>query len=266
MVLLIVVIGTLKTASNRTADYVGVSLKVFYSQRFGKRMITFNVFVRIFQIRTKSATATAFAVDEGQKQYLVTALHVLPNPEKIKNIDLLFKNGWKTIPVKFTGKGNDDIDVVVVSPRERIAPAFDMPLSKGEMTIGQDVFFLGFPYGMTSEINDPGWHLPYPLVKKACLSGSLDRNGKRIWLLDGINNPGFSGGPVVFQPIGNRTKHLMVMGVVSGYRFNRELVHIHEKATESFIKVNTGIIYASSAADVIDIIRSNTNGLEIEAQ
>lgn len=224
-------------------------------------MITFNAFGRIFQIKSATGTATAFSVDENGRQYLVTALHVLPEP--VNEVQLRFKDAWKTIPVTLTGRGNKDIDVVVYSPSFRIAPDFELPLTKGLMILGQDVYFLGFPYGITSEVNDPGWHLPYPLIKKACISGRINKGNGKIWLLDGINNPGFSGGPVVFYPINPRDNKLRIMGVISGFKFSPEPLFSGEEETDYFVKANTGIVYATCAGHVLDIIESNPNGLII---
>jgi len=224
-------------------------------------MITFNAFGRIFQIKSAIGTATAFSVDENGRQYLVTALHVLPEP--VSEVQLRFKDVWKAIPVILTGKGDEDIDVVVFSPSIRIAPDFELPLSRGLMTMGQDVYFLGFPYGMVSEVNDPGWHLPYPLIKKACISGTMNKGNSKIWLLDGINNPGFSGSPVVFYPLNPEDNKLRIMGVISGFRFSREHLFLKKEKTDYFVKANTGIVYATCAGHVLDIIESNPNGLVI---
>ena len=54
-----------------------------------------------------------------------------------------------------------------------------------------------------------------PYVKHCTVSAfSLGEAGdKKIWVLDGINNPGFSGGPVMFAT-GPQQK---IFAVVSGY-------------------------------------------------
>lgn len=227
-------------------------------------MITFDILARVFQIRNGNSTATAFAIDYEGRQYLVTAWHVFPTPDQVTKVELLFKTGWKKIEVNLTGQGSDVVDVVVFSPSQRIAdPDFDLPLTKGLMILGQDVYFLGFPYGMISDVNDLGWHLPYPLVKKACLSGAIDRGSDRIWLLDGINNHGFSGGPVVFYPLNPEDRKLRVMGVVSGFKFSKEPLYVNRKKTKHFVKSNTGIVYATCARHIIQMIENNPNGLEI---
>jgi hypothetical protein len=58
-----------------------------------------------------------------------------------------------------------------------------------------------------------------PFVKKAIISAYDVVNGINIWYLDGINNPGFSGGPVVFNRHGSTDWH--VAAVVSAYRSSR---------------------------------------------
>ena len=86
--------------------------------------------------------------------------------------------------------------------------------------IGGDCEFFGYPYGGGWKANTPayftdkqskspapgnGIKLPpapslwfwSPFVKRCTLSGSIAQNGITVFILDGINNLGFSGGPVV---------------------------------------------------------------------
>ena len=66
---------------------------------------------------------------------------------------------------------------------------------------GQDVYFLGFPYGLHGDMSALSNDLPFPFVKKGIISLFHNDGVNRIYL-DGHNNPGFSGGPVVFMPAG----------------------------------------------------------------
>ena len=84
------------------------------------------------------------------------------------------------------------------------------------MIYGQDAYFLGFPYGLKSEYEDFNNNFPVPFVKKAIVS-SLDTDkdcNRQIIFLDGHNNPGFSGGPVVFTEL--RKNVYKVVSVISG--------------------------------------------------
>jgi len=56
-----------------------------------------------------------------------------------------------------------------------------------------------------------------PFIKSGILSALDIRNENAVTLyLDGHNNPGFSGGPIVF--LSNTTRRFHVAGVVSGFR------------------------------------------------
>jgi hypothetical protein len=40
-----------------------------------------------------------------------------------------------------------------------------------------------------------------PLIKKAIISATVHEHGATVLLLDGHNNPGFSGGPIVYRDL-----------------------------------------------------------------
>ena len=51
-------------------------------------MITSNVIQRTFHIRRDNSTGTAFTIDRGSKQYLVTARHVVEGIESGNAIEI----------------------------------------------------------------------------------------------------------------------------------------------------------------------------------
>jgi hypothetical protein len=124
-------------------------------------------------------------------------------------------------------------------------------LSMNGVTYGQDVYFLGYPYDMKGNLLlHYGSDLPF--VKKATIS-CLDKN---IIYLDGHNNPGFSGGPVVFNPH-NKPNEVKIAGVISGYRFNEEPIYINQEKTPHITyKYNTGIIIAYKIEQIVDVIKN----------
>jgi S1-C subfamily serine protease len=228
-------------------------------------MITTNAFCRVFHVRYNDATGTAFTVDREGKQYLVSARHVFEGIGQSEMIEVEQGGSWKTLEVNLIGVPSSSADVIVLSPSLRLSPAYPLPIVKSDMTLGQEVYFLGFPFNLYTEVGAINQNFPVPLIKRACLSGSLGNNGEdRIWLLDGINNPGFSGGPVLFRKLGeNMNGELMVMGIISGYRFQEEPIYANGKPLPINAKSNTGIIYAFDAEIAINIIDSNPNGLII---
>lgn len=54
-----------------------------------------------------------------------------------------------------------------------------------------------------------------PAAKHGIVSQRADINGVTVWLIDGHNNPGFSGGPLVFNEGGGIGTIWHVLGVVS---------------------------------------------------
>ncbi|MER9410652.1 hypothetical protein [Mesorhizobium sp. M0589] len=102
---------------------------------------------------------------------------------------------------------------------------------------GQEVYFLGFPFGWTGHFHTHDGY-PLPFVKRATAS-LFD---PVLLYLDGHNNPGFSGGPVVFHP--PNQNDFRIAGIISGYRTATEVIKIGEIVTEFSTTVNTGIIHS----------------------
>ena len=78
--------------------------------------------------------------------------------------------------------------------------------------------------------------------------------------LDGINNPGFSGGPIVCVDHG--TNRLELVGIVSAYHFSETKIWIHDAQTQKSVETtlvareNTGIIIGYG---IDPVIRAITN-------
>ena len=84
----------------------------------------------------------------------------------------------------------------------------------------------------------------------------------KYMLLDGHNNPGFSGGPVIFSPYG-QLQDVRVAGVISGYKFAWDKVFIQDTETDLAVKYNTGIIIAYSIEYAVELIRANPIGAPV---
>jgi hypothetical protein len=103
-----------------------------------------------------------------------------------------------------------------------------------------------------------------------------------VLVLDGINNLGFSGGPVLY----NTGPSQVVLGVISGYHVEPGEVHSIEvpdtstavkaqndetpnpKKTkkEDVVDLNTGIVLAYMADVAVDAIRKNPIGRPVDAK
>ena len=84
----------------------------------------------------------------------------------------------------------------------------------------------------------------------------------RMWILDGINNPGFSGGPVILGTGDN----LQFVAVISGYYLEpTEVIRgnpapIAPNAPKDTVNVNSGFILAYDIVHAVDIIKKHPTG------
>ena len=177
-------------------------------------MITSNVIHRTFHIRHGKATGTAFAIDRDNRQYLITARHVVKDFTSGINIAIFHDGRWKTLPVELVGIGADVIDVAVLACPIRLAPAHSIVASNEGLVYGQPVYFLGFPFGWNSGMEHLNRELPVPFVKAGIVSAMITGDASHIYI-DAHGNKGFSGGPVVFVPNGQPSNKLRVAGVVA---------------------------------------------------
>lgn len=217
-------------------------------------MITSNVIHRVFMIRYGKSMGTGFTIEVEGKEYLVTAKHVVESLGGKGTIDIFSNGKWVPLEIILVGHSPKDADIsVLAAARTLTPPKLPMDANTG-LFYGQDVYFLGFPYGFTGtfRLGDSGY--PLPLVKKATVS-LLDR--KRMYL-DGHNNPGFSGGPVVFSEPGKH--NFKVAGVITAYRSVEEPVLSAGVKTGLTYVYNTGIIVSDSITWALELIKANPIG------
>lgn len=164
------------------------------------------------------------------------------------------------MPTKFTVlQPTEDVDVVVLAPDkpvlENVHPS--PPLS-GSVIFGGNCEFMGFPYGGGWRLDIDKGRFWVAYTKKCSVSGmDVDAN---LWILDGINNAGFSGGPV-FVGTG---KELQIVAVVSGYWLEPAEV-IKGKPSpaaepKDTVNLNSGFILAYSVNIAADLIKKNPIG------
>lgn len=225
-------------------------------------MITSNVLTRVFHLKYGMGTGTCFAIDWNNRQYIVTAKHVIENFQSGSKIQIFYKGNWAEVTPKLVGH-HQTADVSVLTLDISLASLKMDPTSDG-IILGQDTYFLGFPYQLSdlksSQINRD---FPFPLIKKATLSAMLNDGFGNYMLLDGFNNPGFSGGPVVFaQPYQTKIEY-KVGGIISGYRYSEDPVYQTTTLPPLVVRSNTGIIIAYDIANAIELINANPIGIKI---
>lgn len=212
-------------------------------------MVQAEVFCRVIRILYENYSGTCFTIESHGEQFLVTAKHLFKKqyPDST-NIKLLIGLDYQTIAVdiRYPAETNVDIAVMRLKTPRYLTPVYDNKNTIEGLVFGQAVYFVGFPFQYDSILNSfPGGDKPIPFVKQACLSAILKDNTGTI-ILDGISNPGFSGGPVCFIPVGSNEKTMRILGVISGYRFNEGPVFDKDgNETDNYVKENTGIIVVS---------------------
>lgn len=208
-----------------------------------------------------SSTGSALGVSIQGKLCLITAKHCVSNLSQGDTgiIKIFQGEEWKNLEViPYFCEG--DIDIVVLKTNTDAAPLPARTLSQDGLALSQDVFFLGFPFPNNIphppvEINND---FPLPFVKKASVSSM---QGTTIYL-DGHNNQGFSGGPVVYTDIQSNVSK--VCGVVSGYITHQADVVEQTDATKALKALeNSGIFVAYSITPAIELITS-VYGVTIE--
>ena len=178
---------------------------------------------------------------------------------KILNPGYFQGKQWLSEDFSVTDPGND-IDVVVLTPPISLLQVHldSITADSSGILLGGSCEFLGFPIG-------GAWRAPYangptswmPFVKH-CTVSALAVQPERIWILDGINNVGFSGGPVFF----GTGPELKICGVVSGYRTEPTDVIPADPAVKptATVNVNSGLFVAYDISYAIDAIHKNPIG------
>ncbi|MCY3627175.1 MAG: serine protease [Gammaproteobacteria bacterium] len=225
---------------------------------------------RVFQIKWGDSLGTAFAIDRNNRQYLITARHVVEGIAQTDNIEIYHEDQWKHINVSLVGSGEGSIDVAILSCSVRLAPPLTLVASAQGISHGQPLYFLGFPFGWRWETKVITDHkFPTPFVKAGILSGALDDFS--LLVIDGHGNQGFSGGPVVFQPDGPWSNELRVAGVVSSLPsplspiVNEEgcIIAKEDNAPLGYVQENAGFIVAVTINHAIELIDANPIGLPL---
>jgi hypothetical protein len=258
---------------------------------------TFNALSRTFMVQTTTERGTIFSIDVDGREYWITAKHLLKGlkhppygefKEKSATVQILNpgleRQQWLTETFSVIDPGNN-IDILVLVPSHLILDK-PIPLNVGDdVPMGGDCEFLGFPYGggWRAKFDKQFYWLPY--MKHCTVSGMFAEPSKgspddaMVWVLDGINNAGFSGGPMLYST-GEQQR---VFAVVSGYQTEptevlpevpqipaptgfpskapaSETSEKPEGTKKEVVNVNSGFIVAFGMKSAIDAIRKNPTG------
>jgi hypothetical protein len=197
-----------------------------------------EILQRTIFIKSGDEAGTAFGVDHKGKLYLVTARHVVAAlPLAGGKIQVRQKGEWKDYEV--IGKllpSSDDVDIVILQTNEKVpTPYFIQWSDKSSITMGQQIWFLGYPYGIGSKFAN----FEAPFIKRGTMSAIDISNPQAVVLyIDGFNNPGFSGGPIIYWDFTDRV--VRIIGVVKGYKQESAKIIVNCVQQDTALLVNSG--------------------------
>jgi hypothetical protein len=258
--------------------------------------VSSNVFRRVLRVRVNTHEGTAFTIDVDGREYVITAKHLVVGLKDEDTIEIAMNDKWTPLAFKIF-RCDDPVDIAVLVPDHQLTVNFPLPFDRSSFFFGQEAFFLGFPYGIQS--SSLGMNGPYPLaiIKRGTISGSIakDQNKKAAMiLLDGYNNPGFSGGPIVYRDINQNGFVMNVLGVVSGFypevvpvmkkhdikspndasaeakeqpwkiQQNKDKSYFEYIENGTYVSLNTGIVEGYVLGPAIDLIHQHPIGPQVK--
>jgi hypothetical protein len=235
-------------------------------------LITTNAIFRTFQIRWKEDVGTGFTIDHGNRQYLVTARHVVSGIGQIDDIEIYHDHEWKDLPVRVVGIGEDAMDIAVLACFTLLSPSFPLHATTASLRYGQEVSILGYPFSWRVGGEAINRGVPLPFVKSGVVSAIEFGDVNRIFL-DVHGNQGFSGGPVLYAPDGEADNEIRVAGVVSFYPVPRLLPLVDRTGSTitdadgnpiAYVRENPGFVVAIAIRHAIDLIDANPIGYQLE--
>ena len=238
---------------------VAAFLMLMATAAFGE--VSANVVERVKRFRHGTNLGSAFTIEVGSRQYLLTARHLLNREEKTIQFDLFLGGEWKSFSARAIYPSNKTVDIVALDLDTAVTVDLPLEPTAGGIRIGQQVYFVGYPLGLATRGGLPNSATELPFVKSGVMS-AMDSRQKDAMILyvDGHNNPGFSGGPVVFQPSGSQD--FRVAGIITSYTFEgipvvrrSDLKNLKAKAYKDlYIRANTGILIAYNIKHIVEAI------------
>lgn len=197
-------------------------------------MLNTNVIYRTFPIRCGESCGTAFSFTRDGRQYLVTAAHIVSGWQGVLAIgrggrvagltdNLDVDDRYVEVKLRFFGTSRATDVAIFDLPEFLHLDGIPLEARTGGVVLGQRVSWLGYPLGLDggSTFQEGGriglaasgtfasMHYPSKLQESTFAANSK-------FIVDGMNNPGYSGSPVVCFPGEDRSKEIQVLGVISG--------------------------------------------------
>ena len=211
-----------------------------------------NALLRVFEIKVGDSTGTAFTIERRGKQFLVTARHVVDGlPARGATVEIFRGGYWMKLKVDILLPKNPEVDIAVLDIPEPLSVTYELVPETEGLVFGQEVYFLGFPDGLHTLAGTGR----IPFIKRGTVSAQDATDPTAVvWYVDGFNNPGFSGGPVVF--LDRKDNKWKVAAVVKGYKPEPAKVRLRRQSVDTKILVNSGILIAYDIRHALEAIET----------
>ncbi|WP_082547577.1 serine protease [Rhodanobacter sp. Soil772] len=226
-------------------------------------MVPSNILQRTFRLLHRDATGTGFTFEVNRRQYLATARHVVEGLQTDSSIGVSCNGTWQQVVIGSVWLSPTGADVALLSLRQQLSPIHGVAMlgDGATFSLSQQAYFLGFPYGLQTEVGQLNNGYPIPFVKSGIVSSfSLPSGGSQVVYLDAINNPGFSGGPIVtISPNGE----VVIVAVVSAYRYNEDKILLNGQDTGLTYRANTGLVIGYSVNELWQQAKLSADGVVV---
>lgn len=216
-----------------------------------------EILQRTFFIKAGTEGGTAFAVDYKGRMYLVTARHVVAGlPTENATIQVWKQGEWQDYhTVKTIFPSSTNADIAVFETNETVSNPFAIAAvdDTSGPSMGQHIWFLGYPFGISSRFSNGNIA---PFIKSGTMSAvdATDPDSVVVYI-DGFNNPGFSGGPVLYWDFSQHK--YKILAVVSGYKEDSAKILVNGQQVDTQLLVNTGILLSYSITHAMKAIEES---------
>jgi hypothetical protein len=112
--------------------------------------LTFNILDRVKRIIVGAVSATTFTIEVDGRQYLITAKHVVATLKDEDEVSIC-SSAAKCVPLHVKVlRCSEPIDIAVLVPPHVLTTSYDLDPTLDGARFGQEMYFLGFPFGDTS--------------------------------------------------------------------------------------------------------------------
>jgi len=152
-----------------------------------------------------------------------------------------------------------------MAPATQLTVSFPLDAGTDTMFVSQDAYFVGFPYGLRIEGTTLNGIYPLPFTEKGIVSVFDSTGPVKMLFLDGINNPGFSGAPIVCRDLSQPGNVFKVGGVISGYKVADSITVkvAGVSSLSSTLPLNTGVIDGVFIGYALTAIEKNPVGAKV---